>query len=223
MEWDGAISCKLRGLRGCYGFFSAVTVYTSRSFSRKSHCLALIMPWSHPLREAASYEPRIAILGIWSDAWLTRGKYGLYVAIHGSYGALTGSTWRLLEILPRKINTFYILSCLLYVTVTRIPSLVLRNTPGGGGGHSNYFSTGVCLTKPWNGGLKSWLQAQNIGSLELHKPWNRNLGGLRSGLKPQNTWTLELPKTYGNPLFWILFWIWGCKARLELLLIRSED
>ena len=84
------------------------------------------------------------------------------------------------------------------------------------GGHSNYFLTGVCLTKPWNGGLKSWLQAQNIGSLELHKPWNRSLGGLRSGLKPQNTWTLELPKTYGNPLFWILFWIWGCKARLEL-------
>ena len=85
-----------------------------------------------------------------------------------------------------------------------------------GGGHSNYFLTRVCLTKPWNGGLKSWLQAQNIGSLELHKPWNRSLGGLRSGLKPQNTWTLELPKTYGNPLFWILFWIWGCKARLEL-------
>ena len=72
--------------------------------------------------------------------------------------------------------------------------------PGGGGGlHSNYFLTGVCLTKPWNGGLKSWLQAQNIGSLELQKPWNGNLGGLRSGLKPQNTWTLELPKTYGNP------------------------
>ena len=64
--------------------------------------------------------------------------------------------------------------------------------------------------------VKSWLQAQNIGSLELHKPWNQSLGGLRSGLKPQNTWTLELPKTYGNPLFWILFWIWGCKARLEL-------
>ena len=63
--------------------------------------------------------------------------------------------------------------------------------PGGGGGHSNYFLMGVCLTKPWNGGLKSWLQAQNIGSLELHKPWNQSLGGLfRSGLKPQNTWTL---------------------------------
>ena len=33
---------------------------------------------------------------------------------------------------------------------------------GGGGGHSDYFLTGVCLTKLWNGGLKSWLQAQNI-------------------------------------------------------------
>ena len=45
-----------------------------------------------PLRKAASYEPRIAILGIWGDMWLTRGKYGIYVAVRGSYGALTGST-----------------------------------------------------------------------------------------------------------------------------------
>ena len=36
-----------------------------------------------PLRKAASYEPRIAILGIWGDTWLTRGKYGIY----------RGSTW----------------------------------------------------------------------------------------------------------------------------------
>ena len=50
-----------------------------------------------PLRKAASYEPRIAILGIWGDTWLTRGKYGIYVAVRGSYGALNGSTWRLLE------------------------------------------------------------------------------------------------------------------------------
>ena len=81
-------------------------------------------------------------------------------------------------------------------------ALGIRGGGGGGGGHSNYFlmgGGGVCLTKPWNGGLKSWLQAQNIGSLELQKPWNGSLGGLRSGLKPQNTWTLELPKTYGNP------------------------
>ena len=46
-----------------------------------------------PLRKAASYEPRIPILlGILGDTWLTRGKYGIYVAVRGSYGALTGST-----------------------------------------------------------------------------------------------------------------------------------
>ena len=45
-----------------------------------------------PLRKAASYEPRIAIFGIWGDTWITRGKYGNYVAVRGSYGALTGST-----------------------------------------------------------------------------------------------------------------------------------
>ena len=43
-----------------------------------------------PLRKAASYEPRIASLGIWGDSWLTRGKYVIYVAVRGSYGALTG-------------------------------------------------------------------------------------------------------------------------------------
>ena len=57
-----------------------------------------------PLRKAASYEPRIAILGIWGDTWITRGKYGIYVAVRGSYGALTGSMWRLL---PRKISPIY--------------------------------------------------------------------------------------------------------------------
>ena len=46
-----------------------------------------------PLRKAASYEPRIAILRIWGDTWLTRGKYGIYVAVRGSYGALTESMW----------------------------------------------------------------------------------------------------------------------------------
>ena len=39
-----------------------------------------------PLRKAASYEPRIANLGIWGDTWLTRGKYGICVAVRGSYG-----------------------------------------------------------------------------------------------------------------------------------------
>ena len=36
-----------------------------------------------PLRKAASYESRIAILGIWGDTWLTRGKYGIYVVVTG--------------------------------------------------------------------------------------------------------------------------------------------
>ena len=70
-----------------------------------------------PSRKATSYEPCIAILGIWGDTWITRGKYGIY-------GAVTGSTciWRLL---PRKISPIY---CLVsYVAVTRIPSLVLCN------------------------------------------------------------------------------------------------
>ena len=90
----------------------------------------IIMPWSQPLCKAASYEPRIAILGIWGDTWLTRGKYGIYVAIRGSYGGLTGvyveRNFKMFKILPRKISPFY---CRVsYVAVTRIPSLVLRNT-----------------------------------------------------------------------------------------------
>ena len=76
-----------------------------------------------PLRKAASYEPRITILRIWGDTWLTRGKYGIYLAVRGSYEALTGSTWHLL---PRNISHIY---CRVsYVVVTRIPSLVLSNT-----------------------------------------------------------------------------------------------
>ena len=76
-----------------------------------------------PLHKAASYEPRIAILGIWGDMWQTCGKYGNNVAVRGSYGALTGSMWRLL---PRKISPIY--CCVSYVAVMRIPSLLLRNT-----------------------------------------------------------------------------------------------
>ena len=57
------------------------------SSDRKMELYAMVTP----LRKAASYEPRIAILGIWGDTWLTRGKYGIYVAVHGSYGGLTGS------------------------------------------------------------------------------------------------------------------------------------
>ena len=58
-----------------------------------------------PLRKAASYEPRRAILGIWGDAWLTRGKYGIYVTVRGSYGALTTPS--------ATYNQPYLLSCLL--------------------------------------------------------------------------------------------------------------
>ena len=36
-----------------------------------------------PLHKAASYEPRIAILGIWGDTWINRGKYGMYVVVTG--------------------------------------------------------------------------------------------------------------------------------------------
>ena len=48
------------------------------------------------LHKAASYEPRIAILGIWGDTWLTRGKYGIYVAVGGSYGVCVtpSGKWR---------------------------------------------------------------------------------------------------------------------------------
>ena len=49
-----------------------------------------------PLRKAASYEPRIAILGIWGDTWLSRGKYGIYtwqyVVVTGPLGVYTEKT-----------------------------------------------------------------------------------------------------------------------------------
>ena len=72
-----------------------------------------------PLRKASSYEPRIAIVGIWGDTWLTRGKYGIDVAVRGSYGVYV-------TLLPRKISHIY--RRVSYVAVTRIPSLVLSNT-----------------------------------------------------------------------------------------------
>ena len=50
--------------------------------SIKSNSYAVVTP----LHKAASYEPRIAILGILGDTWLTLGKYGMYVAVRGSYG-----------------------------------------------------------------------------------------------------------------------------------------
>ena len=98
------------------------------------------------LRKAASYEPRIAILGIWGDNWLTRGKYGIYVAVHGSYGVYVtpSGKWREMSKFSKFCHVksaLYLLSCLLrggnedtlvsycrvsYVAVMRIPSLVLR-------------------------------------------------------------------------------------------------
>ena len=66
------------------GHYNAAVTFSSKSPSRN----AVVTP----LCKAASYEPRIAILGILGDTWLTRGKYGIYVAARGSYGVLTGST-----------------------------------------------------------------------------------------------------------------------------------
>ena len=43
----------------------------------------------------------------------------------------------------------------------------LNRGGGGGGGHSNYFFDGGV---PHETLKKSWLQAQNIGSLELKNP-----------------------------------------------------
>ena len=56
----------------------------------------------------------IAILGIWGDMLLTRGKYGI-TWVRGSYGAHTGlrdAFWKvdaakMFKILPRNIRSFY--------------------------------------------------------------------------------------------------------------------
>ena len=47
-----------------------------------------------PLRKVASYEQRIAILGIWGDTWLTRGKYGMYVVVTGPLRGLRDAFWK---------------------------------------------------------------------------------------------------------------------------------
>ena len=102
-----AISWQLRCLRGCY-------VVGLRDFNR---VYAVVTP----LRRAASYEPRIAILGIWGDTWLTRGKYGIYmyVGVTGPLRGLRDAFWKFCHVKS---------ACVSNVTVTRIPSLVLRNT-----------------------------------------------------------------------------------------------
>ena len=94
--------------------------HTSKKFSEQYYAMVT------PLRKAASSEPRIAILGISGDTWLTRGKYGIYVAVCGSYVTVRGSYGVYMTLLPCKISPFY---ChVSYMAVTRIPSLVLRNT-----------------------------------------------------------------------------------------------
>ena len=65
---------------------NATCIHSARVTRRIGTSLAVVTP----LRKAASYEPRTAILGIWGDTWLTRGKYGIYVAVRGSYGPLRG-------------------------------------------------------------------------------------------------------------------------------------
>ena len=59
-----------------------------------------------PLRKVASYEPRIAILGIWGDTWLTRGKYGIYVVVTGPLRGLRDAFW--------KVERNFKMSCLLH-------------------------------------------------------------------------------------------------------------
>ena len=74
------ISWQLRGLHGSYLWVCIPHLFSPR----ESPCVALTSyAVVTPLRKAASYELRIAILGIWGDTWLTRGKYGIYVVVTG--------------------------------------------------------------------------------------------------------------------------------------------
>ena len=81
----------------------------------------LIMPWSH----LCVKPPRMSHYSQFRDlGWYVVHSWQIriYVAVRGSYGALTGSMWRLL---PRKISPIY---CRVsYVALTKIHSLVLRN------------------------------------------------------------------------------------------------
>ena len=69
-----------------------------------------------PLRKATLYEPRMAILGIWGDTWLTRGKHSIYVAVRGSDAFCH---------VKSALST--VLTCLLRGGNYRIPPIVLRN------------------------------------------------------------------------------------------------
>ena len=61
----------------------------------------------------------------WGDTWLTRGKYGTYVAVRGSYGATITEVYDD-AFCHVKSEPSTVVSP--NVAVTRIPSLVLRNT-----------------------------------------------------------------------------------------------
>ena len=78
-----------------------------------------------PLRSAASYEPRIAILGIWGDTWLTCGTYGIFYdstcQLRVPYKGLHG------HFLPRYLQP-YLLPCILRGGNEDNHALVLRNS-----------------------------------------------------------------------------------------------
>ena len=57
-----------------------------------------------PLRKAASYEPRIAILGIWGDTWLSRGKYDIYVVVTGLLWGLRDAFCRVKSVLSTVVS-----------------------------------------------------------------------------------------------------------------------
>ena len=77
-----------------------------------------------PLRKATSYEPRIVILVIWGDTWLTRGIYGIYVAVRGivaewnASGENRGETL-IEDCLLKQIIMFVMLSSLLRKTILK--------------------------------------------------------------------------------------------------------
>ena len=60
------------GYLGIYGVYVGVTWCTGQPYVDP----VIITSYAvvTPLRKAASYEPRIAILGIWGDTWLTPRK-----------------------------------------------------------------------------------------------------------------------------------------------------
>ena len=77
-----------------------------------------------PLRKAASYEPRIAILGIWGDTWqlvASTASTWQYVLVTGTLRGLRDAFWKFCHVKSALSTVVYPT-----VAVTRIPSLVLR-------------------------------------------------------------------------------------------------